>query len=415
MKLDRFDQKVLETKGNASDVMYELYEKEIGLNNAQKQLAGIRTHINYKAVLGNGRDIGEMEETIVRADGSVTTKRMLLLSEEDAKNPNRIMELMGYDPLQWKVKWCETRRNYWDVTIKNAAKVGVKHTNHAYMCKLTVESIQDILTLDHINKIFDDLPSPKVQDYIYDDGNRGLEFGLIDFHLGKGLSLDDEVDLFKHTILKTLGKLESYLVDLEKIWFQIGQDFIHIDSSNRTTTYGTPMETRHEWSEIFDCAVECILWSAEQFRKICPVEYIYIPGNHDKTLSYCLAKIVEKVYADSSAVTVDTIDFPRKYRKYGINAFGLSHGREEGKRIRTKFQEEAADILAATQYREFHLADKHHEESMEDGDIIYRTLPTVTDLDNWHISKGYKSLRRCTSYLWNPEGGKDILEVFIKS
>ena len=77
MRLDRFDIKVLDQSGNAQEILYEMYGKEIGENNAVKQLAGIRTHLNYKRSMSNDRPIGEMEETVFKADGSLVTKRDL--------------------------------------------------------------------------------------------------------------------------------------------------------------------------------------------------------------------------------------------------------------------------------------------------------------------------------------------------
>ena len=426
MKLDRFDQKVLETKGNASDVMYELYEKRIGQNNAQKQLAGIRTHINYKAVLGKGRDIGEMEETITKADGSVTTKRMLLLSEEDSKDPTKVMALMGYDPLQWKVDWCKTRRSYWDVSMKLREVIGYdnnnkpiynyypkKKTNHAYMCELTVEPIQDILTVKMLQEIWDDVTFPVVEPYKYRNSQPCmLELPILDFQLGKrggDMTLELETKLYKYTILDILSQLEQYRIRPEQIMYILGQDFYHVDGVNETTAKGTPMNTTAKWSDVYQTGIELLLWTVEQLRPIAPVELIYVPGNHDPTLSFCAANMLLHKYKTEPNVIVDAVDYPRKYRQYGINLIGHSHGRDEGKaRIKTIMQEEASDLWGNTKIREFHLGDLHHEEVKEEGGITFRRMSALTTLDTWHIDKAYTAQRKAQAIVWNKEKGKQL-------
>jgi len=143
MSLNKFEQEVLEASGDASELMLRFYGKPIKKNNAEKQMAGVRTHLRYMQANdpNANRAIGEMEETVVKADGTVTTKRLLLLSEEESKDPKRLMELMGFDVLQWTLVSCKVRRNYWDVTMKlssgadeNGIKVEIPHkeTNHAF-------------------------------------------------------------------------------------------------------------------------------------------------------------------------------------------------------------------------------------------------------------------------------------------
>ena len=48
MKLDGFDSHVLAQSGDAQEIMRDIYGDDIGKNNAEKQLAGIRKHLAYK-------------------------------------------------------------------------------------------------------------------------------------------------------------------------------------------------------------------------------------------------------------------------------------------------------------------------------------------------------------------------------
>lgn len=417
MPIDKIDQRLLDASGNAQDIMYELYGKKIGQNNAEKQLAGARTHVNYKAKLDDGRDIGEMEETIVKADGSITTKRMLLLSETDSKDPKKIMELMGYDPLQWKVKWCKTRRNYWDVTIKNTAKEGVKHTNHAYMCELTVEPIQGAITTADVEKVFDKLEAPKLVQYKYKKPSSKLfELPIMDLHLGKlswkkesGDDYDIKIAeaLYRKTIEDFLNNINVLGLNISQIVFPIGQDFFHFDTSKNTTTKGTIMDTDTRWPKMYEKGVELTLWAIENLRAIAPVDVIYVASNHDKMMSFFLTKHIDAWFRKINTVSVNTAPYPRKYIQWGKCLIGYSHGSEESKRIDILMQQECPFWTNKTQqWREWHLGHLHSEYAREIGGIIIRRVSSITSRDQWHTDHGYQAVRKAQAFVWDKSLGK---------
>lgn len=426
MKLTEFEFDLLNASGNASNILYKYLGKRIGKNNAEKQLAGIRSYLRWKQTqeATKGRVIGEMEESAITANGTVTSKRMLLLSEEDSKNPARLMQLMGYDPLQWELVSSKIRRNYWDVSMKlksrddegESIELPHKETNHAFEVTITVKPLQTLINTKIIQEVIQTLKVPTIEAVkSYPKGNCVLEPSILDFHLGKGLSLQEEINLYKSTIHAMLAKVENYNLQVEKFKFQVGQDFINFDNSNKTTTSGTLIESNAcPWSDVYKTAVDLLLWTAEQLLCIAPVDFYYVPGNHDKTLSYTLCLLLASVYANNPNVFVDIVDFPRKYWQYGISGIGMSHGRDEGKRIEDTMQQEAPEIWATTQRREYHLGDLHHESSYEKGGIVYRRTSAITDLDGWHINKAYRALRKAPLYVWHENGDRDILDVTVK-
>ena len=205
MSLDRLDSSFLEetkrSQGDYQGILKRCFGWNIaGKDAARKRIQHIRAYLNWKGSHSNVEDTtSNMEEIVTKADGSVTTRRMMILAEEDSKDPNRVMTLMGFDPLQWKVRTCKTRRNDWDVTMKLRKVVGYdnsgrpiyednpdKRTNHAYMIELTVEPIQKALTSGDVARIFESLSAPTLKTYKREKrSGELLEVPIMDLHLGK--------------------------------------------------------------------------------------------------------------------------------------------------------------------------------------------------------------------------------------
>jgi len=415
MPLDKFDNDVLSASGNAQDLVKQFYNVDISQNNANKRMTGIRMHLNHKQKMaGNERDLHGMEEIVTKADGSQTTQRMLLLSEEEKLNPTRIMELMGYDPVQWKLETCKTKRAYWDVSMKIDG-TSEKHTNHAYMVTVTVKPTGAQIDSKFIKEVFANLQPPKLKEYRYQQGSCMLELPIMDVHFAKmawreetGQDYDMKIAAirFEHVVLNTLATVKQYGLAVEKIIFPIGQDFFHFDTLNNTTTAGTQMDSDTRWQKMYSTGVDLLIWAVEQLRSIAPVQCMYVSGNHDKMLSYFATKHLQAYFRNTESVTVDVTPTPRKYVKYGKCLIGYSHGKEEGKRIDGIMQVEEPQLWGDSLYREWHLGDLHHEEVKEENGIIFRRISAITGTDAWHNEKAYKgAVQKAVAYLWDAEQG----------
>jgi hypothetical protein len=422
--LDQFDQEVLSASGKAKDLIREFYGAKISQNNAQKQMAGIRRHIRFKKKMEDPTP-SDMEEIQIKGDGTRTTTRMIWLSEEDKKSPSRIMELMGFDSLQWELKYCDMKRSHWNSITKNGEGEGEKHTLHAYNCKVSVKPIQDIITLDMLREVFDDFEPPKLKEIKYSNsGGYLLEIPIVDFHLGllswekeTGENYDLEIaeELYRNTILEIIAKVESYNLKIEQIIFPIGQDFFNSDTTQNTTTKGTALDSDSRWGRMFKSGVELLIWAIEELRQIAPVKVFHIPGNHDEILSYCAVVAVDAYFRNLKRVEVNTSPAPRKYEQYGLCGIGYAHGDEEGKRIEKLFQVEAPELWGKTKYREFHLGHLHHESAKEDGGIIIRHIGTMKVRDAYETKKGYiGAIHKVQAFVWDKEKGK-VLTIDVLS
>jgi hypothetical protein len=104
MKLDAFDREVLSRKGLAQDIMRELYGAILSQQAAKMQIAGIRRHVRFKEKMETPEEKQQdLDERSYHEDGTWTTKRLIMLSEEESQDPQAIMVKMGLDPLKWDV------------------------------------------------------------------------------------------------------------------------------------------------------------------------------------------------------------------------------------------------------------------------------------------------------------------------
>jgi hypothetical protein len=344
---------------------------------------------------------------------------------------------MGYDPIQWTLVSATTRRASWDVTMKLRADYTKKlydsegnwkesnviaheeatQTNYGYNVKITVKPIQNELTSEALKKIFEEMKPPPLIVYKYEpkkDANM-LVLPILDFHLGKlawreetGEDYDMNIAerIYKQVVTDILERIIHANIAIDRIVFPIGQDFFHMDTIRNTTTGGTQMDSDTRWSKMYQRGVELLVWAIEQLRPIAPVECMYVAGNHDKMLSYFATYHLNGYYRNVDSVTVDISPTVRKYIHYGNVLIGMSHGKEEGRRISGLMQIEEPEAWGQSLFREWYLGDLHHEEAKEENGINIRRLSAITATDAWHNEKGFKgAIKKAQAFIWSKERG----------
>ena len=76
-----------------------------------------------------------------------------------------------------------------------------------------------------------------------------------------------------------LSKASGFSID--KIFFVIGNDVLHVDTPRRTTTSGTPQDTSGMWHEAFLEAKTMYVRAIEKMLPVADVHVIFNPSNHD--------------------------------------------------------------------------------------------------------------------------------------
>ena len=143
---------------------------------------------------------------------------------------------------------------------------------------------------------------------------------------------------------------------------------------------------------------------------------IFIPGNHDSDISFYLDIAIKMAFKDNKNVYVDITPSDRKYIKIGNTLLGLTHGRTRGKLIALEnlpniMADEAKELWGQCKYREIHIGHLHHKktinQTLEDefrGTII-RVLSSLSQIDYWHHSSGYRGTRQAEAFEYNEKKG----------
>ena len=325
---------------------------------------------------------------------------------ERAKSPRRLVEMHGFDPELWEIKWAKS--NGWNMPS------GGGNVIVCYQSKISLQpkGIKGITTEDidrYFETIYHKAPRPKshLKKNFKSDGYI-LEVNLADVHFGK-VSIDgveSTYDTLLFAVENLIQKIEKY--PMSKIVVTGLGDIFHFDTKRRTTSAGTPVTTSGKTpQQNFDEALDAFVEIIEQFLNLAPVEYIHVAGNHDNLTSYYFAKALELYFKKYKDVKVDTGHSQRKFRLFGNSLVGWIHGDVNKNRMLSNFlQIEARELWGKAKYAEIHSGHIHHQQTVETGGLIWRSLPTISEPDEWHDENLFVGNQGAIcSFLWTQDRG----------
>jgi len=404
------------------DELYEiLYNEQISNTESRKRLYGVKTNIikSKNADLGIPTSHLDKETFELKSDGSHELNKFITACEEDLKSPDRIMEILGYDPLGWEL--LSAKHNRWNVFSKQNGR------ELLYSLKAVVKPRKVEITKDKITEIINSLEfnlkkTRAIQhDVDFNEDGYMLEIPLMDVHYNKFSEKritghDSNHIETENNVLKVVNDFISRVKgkNIQKIVFPIGQDYFNTDNKNNTTTAGTPQQNDIAHDLMFEKGTDLLFKAIELCRKIAPVDVMYVEGNHDAHISYYATSSLKRAYALAGVkdVTFDILP-KRKYVRFGNSLIGYTHGNKERKRIETEniMQLERKQDWAETMFHFWHVGHEHHQEVMEKGGIVYRKINSITANDNWHYESGYVgALRMAQAFLHHTKYG--ILEIY---
>lgn len=349
------------------------------------------------------------EQTDVNKDGSYTSDKLIKINDEDLKDPEFLLKAHGFDPNEWEL--ISAKNSIWN----QGGKSGIKNL---YSSKVNVKPRIGV-TEDEIKTFYEDLvrkynPNTDFWLNIKPDGGILYEIPVMDLHYGKFASgnltngaydYNEAERCFNTIVSEAIEDIKSR--NVAKILMPIGNDLLHFDNVQGTTTRGTAQDTNMRHQEMFKGCVEMLIDGITALSEYAPVDIIYVPGNHDFSSSWHVVMTLWAYFHNNPNVLVDVDMHPRKYYEWGNCLIGFTHGDKEGKRLDKIMQVEAKEAWGRSKYCEWHNAHLHSEQAIRElGGIIIRNLPSVTGEDNWSHESGYVgAVRKCICFIWDKEKG----------
>lgn len=230
-----------------------------------------------------------------------------------------------------------------------------------------------------------------------------LVIDIADLHVGKLADESETGDKYNSDIAikralegvkGILDKASGFPID--KILFIIGNDVLHVDGHNNTTTSGTKQDVDGMWYKNYSLARDLYVKIIEMLVTIADVHITHNPSNHDFISGFMLADSIYCWFRNHKNITFDVSNNHRKYFVYGKNLIGSSHG--DGAKMQDMpllMANEAPKEWAETFYRYIYLHHIHHKDvtkfksgkDYQGVTVEYMRSPSGTDA--WHHKSGY--------------------------
>ena len=393
------------------------YKKHKSIKATAEALGLTRNAIRYnlkKAGVYNNKDVKESFATDFKdKSGVIESKSTRITTLEQA------LEFAEVDLDVWEVE--RHIINKWEVGAKtdDGLEVEPLFQVKVWLKRKVVEPFEK--ALEAITARLEKAPAPvfkytpkKVKDPCL------LEISLYDHHFGKlawsketgedyDLAIADK--LYSDAVEDLLHKVKVFNID--KIILPIGNDFFHINSMEPFTAAGTLQDVDSRLPKIFDVGCRAVVNTVGICAAVADVELVWVPGNHDPQISFFMAKYLAAYFRKACRVEVDARPCFRKYKPYGINLIGYTHGNEEPHRdLPTLMAVEARDLWAQARHCEWHVGHLHKKKETRYnagdtfGGVVVRILPSLAGTDAWHFKKGYVgSQRAAEATLFSKEHG----------
>lgn len=331
----------------------------------------------------------------------------------------------GVDMDVWEVE--RVLVNGWDVTMKindkptTTQNQQIKIWLRRKVPKTIEDPIKAILSRLESKSPVVKLIKRKVTKGQEKHGRNALELCIMDPHYGMRCftpSSDAEwsPELCESMVVKTLEgllNLSAPYAPFDEIILPFGNDFFHTDNVFNTTTGGTVQPEGESYLHTFTSGEEFAISIIEMLKEIAPVKIYSIPGNHDRTSSFMLGRILQAYYHNDKNVSVDASSSPYKFHRYGVNLIGYEHGHSVKPQVRlaSLMANECPKDWEQTKYREFHIGDQHRKGSsrpsvLEEQGVSIEYLPSITAPNEWHRLKSYNHQKRGTmAFVWNYDRG----------
>ncbi len=397
--------------------IYDFYSKRIALGETYRDIAAeynrvnkvnhsetsLRRHyIKHKQSLESTTSTTVSNDKVklpsnqleINGDGSRKLLAYKEMTEEDSKNPERVMELNGFDPDEWDL--VKLKVSEWTMGAENqnySIGLEVKPKNKSKL------SLEDIL---EANKNYTYV-HPKVEvKYKDSKGLKGhaLEVGLPDLHIG---SAHANVDSIKEKIDRIVEYAKDNKVD--KIYLTFLGDILNVDNTNETTTKGTQLKNEGTPYQMYLKTKDLINYIVRSFAEF-ETEVFSVIGNHSGLSELITFDALKDSWKDNPQITFDVDDKLRKAFLYGNTLVGLTHGNMPKANLFGWLASDFSDLWGKSTSRELHYGHFHSEDVTYVGGVTNRRLPTTKGTDDFEDAMGYLGDRNMLqTFIYNKETG----------
>lgn len=248
-----------------------------------------------------------------------------------------------------------------------------------------------------------------------------LVIDIADAHFGK-LSSSYEtgesynINIAKQRVIEGIKGIvqKAKNFDLEKIMLVVGNDVLHYDNAQKTTTSGTRQDSDVMFHDMFNTALETFIEIIEWLMLQYKVDIIFNPSNHDYLGGWMFARALSCWFRGNENINIDDSIQHRKYYVYGNNLIGTSHG--DGAKMQDMpllMANEVPKLWADTTYRYVYLHHIHHKQvnKFQSGKdyigVTVEYLRSPSASDSWHYRNGYVGAKKAIEgFIHNKEYGQ---------
>lgn len=319
-----------------------------------------------------------------------------------AKTLQEVMELVKVDQEKWEPKGFSVTRK------KNGFGWNARFSRRPNTALAKGE--MEALKADY--RAFVKLPVPKIP--ADNGGDILLEVAIFDLHYGK-LCWDEEVGenydskiAAKRFLAAVVSLVERAKRQgkINRILFPVGNDFLHVDTGEITTTLGTRQDADSRFSRIFRDGRKLLVEAIEYLKTVAPVDVVVCVGNHDSNSMFHLGDALECWYHADPLVKVENSPVLRKYYRFGNTIIGYTHSDKEKLKDLPLLGSTERKDWSECLFKEWHVGHRHGEHCTEDKGVKVRTLSSMSGSDYWHFGKGYVgNIKGAEAFLFHKESG----------
>lgn len=247
-----------------------------------------------------------------------------------------------------------------------------------------------------------------------------LEVPIFDFHHGMLSWAEETGHNYDHKISRHLQTAAAQILfehfgAVDTVVIYLGGDNQHVDNLiSQTARHGNALDTDSRYARIAWCVHETNVTTIESAKKYAKNVIVFVlPGNHDDTAAIHLAIQLQAYFRNDDKVVIHTEPEIHKFFQWETNAFCITHGNTNDKRIATYALQQVIrrnmQNVERVMVRMGHLHKRHRTPpsglTEEDGVVIER-FPTLAAQEAYSVQGAYTSLRATSAILWHKQWGR---------